>query len=79
MTVPTWFLRSEYWQEVRAEGEAKGEARGEAKSILRLLGLRGIAVPDDARARIGSCTDHDQLAAWFDRALGADSIDDLFA
>ena len=71
MTVPTWFLRSEYWQEVRAEGEAK--------SILRLLELRGIAVPDNARARIGSCTDHDQLAAWFDRALGADSIDDLFA
>ncbi|WP_327100706.1 hypothetical protein OIE68_19085 [Nocardia vinacea] len=75
MTVDTSFFRSEYWQEVLARGEAKGEA----KSILRLLELRGIAVPDDAHARIAACTDLDQLAAWLDRVLVAESIEDLFA
>ncbi|WP_433525955.1 hypothetical protein ACQPZ2_14220 [Nocardia pseudovaccinii] len=83
MAVDTSFFRSEYWQEVRAEGRVEGRvegrAEGRAEALLQLLALRGIAVSDEMRARIASCADRDQLADWFERALRADSIDDLFA
>ncbi len=71
MAVPTWFLRSEYWQEVRAMTRAE--------DIVLILEIREIAVPDDVRARFATSTDLDQLAVWFDRAVKAESIDDLFA
>ncbi|WP_079665039.1 hypothetical protein [Streptomyces sp. 3214.6] len=62
----------------RAEGEAKGRAEGRAEDILRILGLRGVDVPEDARERITSCTDLDTLGTWFDRALTAVNTDELF-
>ncbi|MFI7295481.1 hypothetical protein [Streptomyces sp. NPDC050121] len=48
------------------------------EDILRILGLRGIVVFDDARERITSCTDLDTLGVWFDRALTAVNTDELF-
>ncbi len=62
----------------RAEGEVKGEAKGEAKAVLAVLATRGIGVPDDARDRITSCTDLDQLETWIRRAVTISTIDDLF-
>jgi hypothetical protein len=38
----------------RAEGEARGRAEGEARGVLTVLAARGIAVPDDVRARRGA-------------------------
>ncbi|WP_063039523.1 hypothetical protein [Nocardia pseudovaccinii] len=75
MTVDTSFFRSEFWEETRAVTRAKAHA----EDIVRLLELREIAVPDDERTRIITCKDIDQLAVWFDRAVKAESIDDLFA
>ena len=62
----------------RAEGEAEGEVKGEAKALLLVLESRGFTVPDDARARITSCTDIEQLDAWLARAATADSVDGVF-
>lgn len=62
----------------RREGEATGEAKGEAKAVLRVLAARGIEVPDDARERIRTCTDLEQLDVWVTRAATARTIDDLF-
>ncbi len=71
VTADTSFYRSETFQRVRAESRAE--------DILRLLELRNIAVPEDVRTRIITCTDPDQLSLWFDRAANATGINDLFA
>jgi hypothetical protein len=62
----------------RAEGEAKGRAEGEASLLLRALHTRGLAVPADVRDMVTSCADTAQLEAWFDRAITATSLDDVF-
>lgn len=62
----------------RAEGEARGRAEGEARAVLVSLAAHGVEVPDEARERITSCTDLDQLDTWIRRAATAGSIDDLF-
>ncbi|WP_460542956.1 hypothetical protein [Glycomyces halotolerans] len=59
-------------------GELRGELRGEAKSLVKLLGHRGIDVPAEARQRIESCTDIEELDRWFERALSASSIEEVF-
>lgn len=66
--------------ELRGEkrGEERGEKRGEIKALLKLLGLRGIAVPAETRARIEGCTDSDLIDRWFTRAATASDIDEVF-
>jgi hypothetical protein len=61
-----------------AEGLAKGRAEGEAQMLLRYLDSR-FAVPSLIRDRIAACTDTDQLEAWFDRAITATDLDEVFA
>ena len=60
------------------QGRAEGRVQGEAAAVLTVLDARGIEVPADARARITSCTDLDQLDSWIRRAVKATSIDQLF-
>jgi hypothetical protein len=67
----------EYMSKTWAEAEAVGEAKGEAKALLKVLDARGIDVPDHVRAQIVACTDTDQLDAWIDRAVTAESIQDV--
>jgi hypothetical protein len=62
----------------RAEGRAEGRAAGEATMLLRVLAVRGFTVPDDIRQRVQSCADLAQLEAWGDRAVTAESIDEIF-
>ncbi|MGW0571573.1 hypothetical protein [Streptomyces tauricus] len=50
-----------------------------AEDILRLLTLRGIDVPEDARERITDCADLETLGTWFDRAVTATDVEELFA
>jgi hypothetical protein len=69
--------QSEFARRYFSQGEAQGEARGEAKALLAILDARGIAIPDDIRARIADCTDLDQLDVWIRRAATADKIQDL--
>lgn len=66
-----------YYSQGEAEGEARGRAEGEARAVLAILDARGVAVPDDVRARIAGCTDLDQLDTWVRRAVTADKIQDL--
>jgi hypothetical protein len=62
----------------RAEGEARGRAEGEAAMLLRVLAARGFTVPDEIRQQVQSCTDLTQLETWFDRAVTAKSLDEVF-
>lgn len=70
--------RAEGEVEGEARGEARGEAKGEAKAIIEVLTARGIPVPEDARARILTCTDLALLGTWIRLAATTDSIDALF-
>ena len=54
------------------------EAHGEARALLTVLSARGLEVPDDARERINSCTDFDQLDMWVRRAATAKTVKELF-
>ncbi|MGE3284756.1 MAG: hypothetical protein AB7J32_01485 [Pseudonocardia sp.] len=58
---------------------SQGKAEGEARAVLAVLDARGIAVSDDARARITGCTDLEQLDVWVRRAVAAATVDELFA
>ncbi|MFF3498327.1 hypothetical protein [Streptomyces sp. NPDC003247] len=55
-----------------------GETNGRAADILRVLELRGVAVPEAVRERVTSCTDLDILGTWLDRSLTASAAEDLF-
>jgi hypothetical protein len=56
----------------------RGERKGEADAILTVLEVRGIEVPEGARARIRTCADQGQLDAWLKRAAVATSLSELF-
>jgi hypothetical protein len=65
----------------RAEelGRRKAEARAEtrADSVLTVLRVRGIAVPDAAPERILAQKDLEQLKRWHDKAIFASSIGEV--
>jgi hypothetical protein len=57
----------------------QGEAQGKAQAVLAFLEARGLKISDEARDRISSCTDLDQLDAWVRHAVTVDKVDELFA
>ncbi|OHV44747.1 hypothetical protein BCD48_24910 [Pseudofrankia sp. BMG5.36] len=59
------------------EGWVRGVLEGAKHSLLRLLELRGVAVPIEVRERILACTDPVQLDLWFDRAFTAATAEDV--
>jgi len=65
-------------QQGRAEGKAEGKAEAKAESLLRILAVRGIHIDDASQQRIISCTDLTTLDQWFDRALSATRLADVF-
>ena len=65
----------DYGAAQRAEGFAKGQAR----TLLTILGARGIAVGSETRARIEACTDAATLDHWAVRAVTAASAEEVIA
>ena len=65
--------------EGKAEGIAEGEARGEAKAVIKLLDARHIALSDEQRQRVLSCTDALLLDLWLHRSVSATSPAEVFA
>ncbi|MBB5074842.1 hypothetical protein [Nonomuraea endophytica] len=78
MSVATQQFKSPMMREFQAEFVAKGKALGEAESIVKLLRLRGIEVPEDTENLILSCTYTEQLDAWLADAVTISHIDELF-
>jgi hypothetical protein len=56
------------------------EARMEVKAerLLRLLELRGLPLTAEARQLVCTCTHGALLDLWFDRAIDATTLDDVF-
>ncbi|MEV0844994.1 hypothetical protein AB0J21_03730 [Streptomyces sp. NPDC049954] len=71
-------LIEETYLEGRGEGREEGRAEGVALSVLRILRLRGVDVPEPVSARVLACTDRPTLDGWLDRALTAGRVEDLF-
>ncbi len=83
MSVPLSFFRSETSQrmrrEAREEGREVGLEEGVSKSVLRILRRRGIDVPSAAENKIVSCHDRGLLGEWLDRAITAQTVDEVFS
>lgn len=78
MTTGTYEYQSDFVRKCINQGRAEGRAEGEAKAVLAFLAARGVEVPDEARDRITSCADLDQLETWVRRAATINTIDELF-
>lgn len=78
MASGSYEFQSEFAKRYVAKGRAEGEAKGRAEAVLEVLETRGLAVSDEARARILACADALQLAAWIRKAVTVTSVDELF-
>ncbi|MGQ0778801.1 MAG: hypothetical protein ACT4NY_31040 [Pseudonocardiales bacterium] len=82
MSTQTHEYQSDFTRRLRGEGQAEGRAQGQAEGraamVLRILAHRGLDVSPSTRARVSGCTDLAQLEAWGDRALTADTVDEIF-
>jgi Domain of unknown function (DUF4351) len=65
-------------QEGFDKGLEKGSENGQRAMLLRLLGRRFGAVPEQITARVAAAT-QPELERWSDRLLDAASLDDVFA
>jgi hypothetical protein len=59
------------------QGVEQGKAIEGARMLLRYLEAR-FDVPGKIRDRITTCSDLDRLYAWFDRAIPAQTLDEVF-
>jgi predicted transposase/invertase (TIGR01784 family) len=62
-----------------AEGHQSGLAEGKRESLLRLLARAGLVLTQEDRGRIAMCTDIATLDRWFDNALAARTVADVFS
>ncbi|MCA9656517.1 MAG: Rpn family recombination-promoting nuclease/putative transposase [Myxococcales bacterium] len=66
---------------IRDELLAKGRAEGHARIVRvleRLMDNRGLTLTDELRERVATCEDEDLLQRWFDRAVRASSLTEIF-
>ena len=61
----------------RKEGLKEGHTERGAGDVLTVLRVRGIVVPEAARARILAEKDHALLERWLERAVVAASVDEV--
>ena len=60
------------------EGKQEGRTDSATRVLLTILAARGIAIPEQARARIAECADPNQLESWATRAATSTTADEVF-
>lgn len=74
--------RDQGWQAGREEGLKLGAMHAKvsvkAQDVLRVLGVRGLSVPDPLRELLDACTDLAVLDSWLVRAVTVGSTEELF-
>ena len=63
----------------KLEGKLEGKLDGLRNALIRLLARAGIALTEDDRARIQSCTDPAILDRWVENVLGAKTATDVLS
>lgn len=63
---------------LRAEGRTEGRVSAAAEMLLRMLDHRAWPIPASIRSRVLATSDERLLQRWFDRALAAGSIEEVF-
>ncbi|MCL2730768.1 MAG: hypothetical protein FWE15_12195 [Actinomycetia bacterium] len=61
------------------EGHKSGQLEDAREKLLRLLDKRGLTASEAIRGRVESCTDMGMINTWFDRAIDASSLDEVFS
>lgn len=61
------------------EGREEGRVAGKAEQLLRLMERRGFSLTEETRQRVTTCSDMPLLDLWFDRAIDATTLDEVFA
>jgi predicted transposase/invertase (TIGR01784 family) len=61
------------------EGHKSGLAEGKREALIRLLARAGLVLTQEERGRIATCTDIATLDRWFDNALAAKTVADVFS
>jgi hypothetical protein len=81
MQDPNYEYQTEYARKY-FEGVAKAReealCEGQQRSLLAVLGARGLTVSAEARERILACTAPEQLQSWLLKALTAASVHEIF-
>ncbi|WP_075734308.1 hypothetical protein [Streptomyces acidiscabies] len=72
-------IREEGREQGRKEGRKEGLVEAGVHGLLFLLDRRGVEIPDSDRDLISSCTNLAALYRWFDRAITATTMDEVFA
>ncbi|MGP3732766.1 hypothetical protein ACTWJ9_06025 [Streptomyces sp. GDS52] len=65
--------------DARLAGQEEGRVEGKAELLLRLMKRRGFPMTEEIRQRVTTCTDMPVLDLWFDRAIDATTLDEVFA
>lgn len=63
----------------REEGREEGRVKEKAERLLHLMERRGLSLTEETRQRVTACTDAPLLDLWFDRAIDAATLDEVFA
>lgn len=66
------------YDEMRAEGHAEGKIESQRNNLLKVLAHRNLVLDEPLRARVLASTNVAQLERWFDRALAATTLADVF-
>jgi hypothetical protein len=82
MAMSTWKPKSdfarEYYNEGLSAGEVKGTVKGERDLLFVYLAKRGWELSAEQRERILSCEDPGLVKRWFERAMDAQAVDEIF-
>jgi hypothetical protein len=73
------FFKDPFIDRFIEQGKQEGRADSAARVLLTILAARGIAIPEQTRARIDECADSDQLESWAARAATSTTADEVFA
>lgn len=71
-------FKKEGAEEGRLEGREAGLAEAKAEDVLKLIDARGIKVTEEQRMRVTASAGIGTLGGWFDRALTAETAEDIF-
>ena len=71
-------IRDELIAEGMLKGENKGRVKGMAQMLNQLLESRALKLTDELRHRIADCKDESLLQRWFQRAITAKTLTEIF-